>query len=262
MGKKMVKFPSMFKKRSNHDQWQWPSSCKHPATCSLRGGGFENDDDLMFKTVNSIFLDPCINDQTSVDLDKPSYCWFTNSEYSPSLSDTSEQAEDHDDNVDDELEQIIRGVRSDRLFFEPCNSILSTSTTHVAEQVYDDDNVGGSSSPNVCYEEIDELPFKESVVLAMESEDPYEDFKGSMLEMVESHGLKDWECLEELLEWYLKMNGKMNHGIIVQAFVDLVVGLASDGSTSFSSAASSFSTSSSSPLSTTSRRQICNHDHL
>ncbi|KAK1382721.1 Transcription repressor [Heracleum sosnowskyi] len=257
MGKKMVRFPSMFKKRSN-DQWQWPSSCKHPATYSFRAAGFENDDDLMFKTVNSIFLDPCISDQTLED--NPSYCWFTNSEY----SDTSEQAEDHE-NVDDELEQIIRGVRSDRLFFEPCNSILSTTTTsnaHVVEEVYDDDTLGGTTSTNVCYNDVEELPFKESVVLAMESEDPYEDFKGSMLEMVESHGLKDWECLEELLEWYLKMNGKMNHGIIVQAFVDLLVGLASDDSTSFSSAASSFSTSSSSPLSTTSRTEICNHDHM
>ncbi|KAL8090217.1 transcription repressor OFP13-like [Apium graveolens] len=261
MGKKVVKFPSMFKKRSS-DQWQWPSSCKHPTTYSFRAAGFENDDDLMFKTVNSIFLDPCISDQTSVD--KPSYSWFTNTEYSPSLSDTSEQAEDQ---LDDELEQIIRGVQSDRLFFEPCNSILSTtttkttSTTRVLDQdVYDNDTI--CTSTNACYDNTEELPFKESVVLAMESEDPYEDFKGSMLEMVESHGLKDWECLEELLEWYLKMNGKMNHGIIVQAFVDLLVGLASDDSTSFSSAASSFSTSSSSPLSTTSRREICNHDHL
>lgn len=249
-----MKFPSVFKKRSN-DQWQWPSSCKHPTTYSFRAAGFENDDDLMFKTVNSVFLDPCISDQTS--LDKPSYCWFTNSEYSPSLSDTSEQPEDQ---LDDQLEQIIRGVRSDRLFFEPCNSILSTTTTNVLEDVYDNDTIG--TSTNVCYSDVEELPFKESVVLAMESEDPYEDFKGSMLEMVESHGLKDWECLEELLEWYLKMNGKINHGIIVQAFVDLLVGLASDDSTSFSSAASSFSASSSSPLSTVSRREICNHDHM
>lgn len=247
MGKKIVKFPSVFKKRSN-DQWQWPSSCKHPTTYSFRAAGFENDDDLMFKTVNSIFLD------TSVD--KPSYSWFTNTEYSPSPSDTSEQPEDQ---LDDQLEQIIRGVRSDRLFFEPCNSILSsttttTSTTHVLDQdVYDNDTIG--TSTNVCYNDAEELPFKESVVLAMESEDPYEDFKGSMLEMVESHGIKDWKCLEELLEWYLKMNGKINHGIIVQAFVDLLVGLASDDSTSFSSAASSFSTSSSSPLSTASRER-------
>ncbi|KAL1827934.1 hypothetical protein ACET3Z_006346 [Daucus carota] len=254
MGKKIVKFPSMFKKRSSSDQWQWPSSGKHNVN-------YENGDELMFKTVNSVFLEPCIGDQTSGD--KPSYGWFTNAEYSPSLSDTSEQVEDEDDQeMEDELEEIIRGVRSDRLFFEPCNSLLgsSTTTTTTTGTAATSDTRGASD--DVCYNDVEELPFKESIVLAMESEDPYEDFKGSMLEMVESHGLKDWECLEELLEWYLKMNGKMNHGVIVQAFVDLLVGLASDDSTSFSSAASSFSASSSSPLSTVSRRELCNHDHM
>ncbi|KAJ6325679.1 hypothetical protein OIU76_012709 [Salix suchowensis] len=63
----------------------------------------------------------------------------------------------------------------------------------------------------------------------------------SMEEMVESHGLKDWDCLKELLGWYLKVNGKKNHGYIVGAFVDLLVGIAA--------APSSDSTfSSSSPL--------------
>ncbi|XWS56049.1 hypothetical protein CRYUN_Cryun09bG0053300 [Craigia yunnanensis] len=57
----------------------------------------------------------------------------------------------------------------------------------------------------------------------MESQDPYVDFRKSM---VEAHGLKDWEGLEELLCWYLRANGKGNHGYIVGAFVDLLVGLA------------------------------------
>jgi uncharacterized protein (TIGR01568 family) len=68
-----------------------------------------------------------------------------------------------------------------------------------------------------------------------------------MEEMVESHGLKDWDCLVELLGWYLKVNGKKNHGYIVGAFVDLLVGIAAascSDSTSFSSAVSSFSPSS------------------
>ncbi|KAJ9684992.1 hypothetical protein PVL29_017142 [Vitis rotundifolia] len=100
-------------------------------------------------------------------------------------------------------------------------------------------------------------PFKESVVLAMESEDPYVDFRKSMEEMVESHGLKDWDCLEELLGWYLRVNGKKNHGFIVGAFVDLLVGLAScSDSTSFSSAVSSFA----SPISMSSSQQLQDKD--
>lgn len=123
---------------------------------------------------------------------------------------------------------IIRGVQSERLFFEP-----------------------GDTRSILTEERSGEFPFKESVAMTMESEDPYEDFKRSMEEMVESHGLKDWECLEELLGWYLRVNGKVNHGFIVGAFVDLLVALASSTTstsccedsttTTFSSAASCFS---------------------
>ncbi|XP_047949558.1 transcription repressor OFP15-like [Salvia hispanica] len=98
-------------------------------------------------------------------------------------------------------------------------------------------------------------PFKDSVAMALESDDPYIDFKRSMEEMVESRGLfDDWDCLEELLSWYLRMNRKMNHGFIVGAFVDLLVAFAAktktqtcdtvlsgETSTVYSSASSSFS---------------------
>lgn len=213
MGKKM-KLPSLFKNKETVHQWQWPS-CKHPKTLSFRAG------DDMFKTVNSVFFDPSDGVQTPESL-------FTSSSESRSFSSESECT-----GGDQSLEMIIRGVRSERLFFDPGNtsSILEEAKTG------------------------EELPFKESVVLAMESEDPHVDFKRSMEEMVESHGLKDWEGLEELLGWYLKMNGQINHGFIVGAFVDLLVGLGSapfpsdsTTTTTFSSADSSFS-SPSSPLS-------------
>lgn len=65
-----------------------------------------------------------------------------------------------------------------------------------------------------------------AVVVSVESEDPYGDFRASMAEMVAAHGLRDWEGLEELLAWYLKLNAKGVHGVIVGAFVDLLVSLA------------------------------------
>lgn len=133
------------------------------------------------------------------------------------------------------METVVRGVRSSqRLFFDPdeTRSLLG-------------------------------FPFKESSeVLALESEDPYGDFKKSMEEMVESHGMKDWEDLEELLGWYLKVNGKNNHAFIVEAFVDLLVSInkkkennndksvsltsSSTTTSNYSSAISSFSSSTSS----------------
>nr|KYP48579.1 hypothetical protein KK1_029731 [Cajanus cajan] len=60
-----------------------------------------------------------------------------------------------------------------------------------------------------------------------------------MEEMLEAQCVKDWEGLQELLCWYLKVNGKTNHAYIVGAFVDLL----------FSSSSSFSSNSPSSPLS-------------
>lgn len=217
MGKNMKLIPSLFKNKetSTNQPWQWPS-CKHPKTLSFRAG------DDVYKTVNSVFFDHAASEEA----DTPgSGSCFTNSSESASISTESEE---FCITGGGSVEMIIRGARSERLFFEPgdTSSILlekAADTDHTSEDI---------------------LPFKESVVLAMESEDPYVDFKKSMEEMVESHGLKDWECLEELLGWYLRMNGKNNHEFIVGAFVDLLVGLASNScsdSTSYSSAASTFS---------------------
>jgi uncharacterized protein (TIGR01568 family) len=192
-----MKIPTLFRGKETEHTWQkWPS-CKHPKTLSFRAG------DDVIKTVNSVFFDPSEGVETPES-------WFTDSSETTSFS---TESEDYDG---ESLEVVVRGVRSERLFFEPgdTNSILEEAKT------------GG-------------FPFKESVELEMESEDPYVDFRRSMEEMVESHGLKDWDCLEELLGWYLKVNGKKNHGYIVGAFVDLLCGIAaapcSDSTSSSSS---------------------------
>lgn len=114
---------------------------------------------------------------------------------------------------EDSVETVIRGLRSERLFFEPgeTSSIMKDTKSVDTHE--------------------NEFPFKESLAMAVDSIDPYADFKKSMEEMVEAHGLKDWRCLEELLTCYLKVNSKSNHGYIVGAFVDLLVGLAFASST-------------------------------
>ncbi|KAG2672443.1 hypothetical protein I3843_13G035200 [Carya illinoinensis] len=220
MGKKIMKLSSLFKNKETKQQpWQW-ASCKHPKTFSFRAG------DEMFKTVNSVFFGSIVD---GVEVETPESL-FTNSSESASYSTESEEYFDRES-----LEMVVRGVKSERLFFEPGDS------SSILEKKAKDHDHGG-------------FPFKESVVLAMESENPYIDFKRSMEEMVESHGVKDWDCLEELLGWYLRMNGKKNHGFIVGAFVDLLVGLAatttssSSDSTCYFSAVSSSSSLSSSAL--------------
>ncbi|KAL1545659.1 transcription repressor OFP13-like [Salvia divinorum] len=99
---------------------------------------------------------------------------------------------------------VFGGLRSDRLFFDPgeTSSILEEAAKAQA------------------------FPYSEGVkVMAMDSNDPFLDFRSSMAEMVEAHGLKSWDCLEELLTCYLRVNEKGNHGYIVGAFVDLLIHL-------------------------------------
>ncbi|PNT32744.2 hypothetical protein POPTR_006G205500v4 [Populus trichocarpa] len=212
MGKKM-KLPFLSKINTNTDQskrplWPWPTYCHQPRTLSF---SFRTSDG-MFKTINSAFLDATNNDV----VDSTPESWFTKSCESASFS----TASDDQSGAIDPIETVIRGLRSERLFFEPgeTNSILEEAKAG------------------------DEFPFKETVVLSMESQDPYLDFKKSMEEMVEAHGLTDWEGLEELLSCYLKVNGESNHGYIVSAFVDLLVGLAFASSSSSSSSITSTST--------------------
>ncbi|CAN1130605.1 Transcription repressor OFP15 [Linum perenne] len=67
--------------------------------------------------------------------------------------------------------------------------------------------------------------------MAVDSRDPLVDFRNSMEEMVEALGLKDWESMEKLLNCYLKVNEEGNHGYVVGAFVDFLVGVAFDDRT-------------------------------
>ncbi|XAR53528.1 hypothetical protein NMG60_11022118 [Bertholletia excelsa] len=215
----MMRLPNFLskKRQPSRHPWQWPL-CKHTKTLSFRAAGPSDD---MFKTLNSVFFD--LSDAVET---KPETRFAKVSE-PPRCSTQSEEPRG------ESLEMIIRGAQSarERLFFEPddTRSIVKVTETKASRFL-----------------------LEESVMLAMESADPYEDFKRSMVEMVEIHGLKDWECLEEMLGWYLRVNAKMNHGFIVGAFIDLLVAMASPSSTdstSYSSAASSFISCPSSPLS-------------
>ncbi|CAA7396978.1 unnamed protein product [Spirodela intermedia] len=219
MGRRMG-FPYLFRRAAPPpssyppSSWAWPS-CKHPRTRSFRGsgaaaagegiGGSGEGRDEVYKTVNSVYLDTTES-------------WFTNSseELASESFSTASEADSGGGGGEPEAEAVIRAVQSERgggrLFFEPggTSSILEESKS------------GG-------------FPFKDGVVLAMESKDPYSDFRLSMEEMVTIYGVRDWQCLEELLEWYLRVNGKTNHRFIVGAFVDLLLDLFAPPSSSSSS---------------------------
>ncbi|KAM0068767.1 putative transcription factor OFP family [Helianthus debilis subsp. tardiflorus] len=229
---------------NKHKQiWLWPSCNNHPKTLSFR---VSNDEDTAVINTNKESLVEAEVEVTTLG------SFFTNSSETASVSTESDECS--------ALETIVREARSDRLFFEPdlTSSILETQGSggqcmlEVSGHGHGHGGGGGGGG----------LPYKESFAMVMESDNPYDDFRKSMEEMVEIHGLKDWDCLEELLGWYLRMNEEDNHEYIVGAFVDLVAGGGSGGGggdgggggglfvdhtiASFSSAASTFSSPTSS----------------
>ncbi|PSS24407.1 Transcription repressor like [Actinidia chinensis var. chinensis] len=231
MGKKM-KLPFLFKTTETTSSWPWPY-CANLKTLSFRAG------DNMFKTMNS-----------SYELDA------TTSTDSPELEAASTGGAKS-------VETVIRGLPpSERLFFDPAETSsispdilcpqkslpppnIPESATHCGENVSKRESRDTIVWTDSLMKQRDtnfqgqRIAFEKSVVMEMESEDPLEDFKRSMEEMVEAHGLKKWECLEELLSWYLRANDKSNHGYVVRAFVELLSGLAFASSSSSSSSCSS-----------------------
>ncbi|XP_076959828.1 transcription repressor OFP13-like [Bidens hawaiensis] len=190
--------PSMLLLNKQKQLCLWPSCNTHPKTLSFRA---TTDQD-------PVFINPNKEPPVEPDVELTTLgSLFTNSPETASVSSESDSSA---------VETIVREARSERLFFEPdsTSSLLETQSSGGPCTLENNNNI--------------DLPYKESVAMVMESGNPYVDFKRSMEEMVEINGLKDWECLEELLWWYLKMNDKDNYEFIVGAFVDLLVGISGD----------------------------------
>uniref|UniRef100_A0A0E0DKN4 Transcription repressor n=1 Tax=Oryza meridionalis TaxID=40149 RepID=A0A0E0DKN4_9ORYZ len=205
---------SLSSSSSTASSWQWPS-CTQARTLSFArhdAPASADDDDSKRR-------------RRRQEEEEDGYCVYKTSVMNPAffLDDHStcrsySSASAVNDVVDDDDEVIIRGLRSSnrRLFFEP----ESTSSIVVKGRA------------------VDAAAFDGATAMSIDSADPYGDFRRSMEEMVMSHmngGGHDWGWLEEMLGWYLRANGKKTHGLIVGAFVDLVVALASSPSSATAS---------------------------
>ncbi|KAG8044012.1 hypothetical protein GUJ93_ZPchr0458g22742 [Zizania palustris] len=169
--------------------WQWPS-CTQARTLSFTWHDARSSDNTTRHQEVDEYKTVVMN---------PTYLLDDDANMPESLSTA-------DVGVTDDDEVIIRGLRSsNRLFFEP------DSTSSIV--------VKGAGA----------AAFDGATAMSIDSADPYGDFRRSMEEMVMSHinGATDWGWLEEMLGWYLRANGKKTHGLIVEAFVDLLVTLAS-----------------------------------
>uniref|UniRef100_A0A0E0KQE2 Transcription repressor n=1 Tax=Oryza punctata TaxID=4537 RepID=A0A0E0KQE2_ORYPU len=257
--------------------WPWPS-CRHPRTSSFRWPtpqqGQEDDAAAsVYRTVNTVYdtsSSEHFNPRRS-SMDEASSCIADRSFFA-----VEPEVEEKEKELQLQLREtaVVRGVRSERLFFEPAGAeflpkqvMRRTSrttiktTTHeeaaglemargkdddeaiamdVARKNDDVDEATPTTTPQTGKNKAEAASEAAAlkggaVVLTVESEDPYGDFRSSMADMVAAHGLRDWEGLEELLAWYLKLNAKGVHGVIVGAFIDMLVSLASSPSPSLPS---------------------------
>lgn len=62
---------------------------------------------------------------------------------------------------------------------------------------------------------------KGSFAVVKNSEDPYEDFKRSMMEMIREKHMVEAKDLEQLLQCFLSLNHRHHHAVIVQAFSEI-----------------------------------------
>ncbi|CAL9223480.1 unnamed protein product, partial [Arabidopsis halleri] len=81
----------------------------------------------------------------------------------------------------------------------------------------------------------------EGVAVVKRSEDPYEDFKGSMMEMIVEKKMFEVAELEQLLSCFLSLNAKRHHRAIVRAFSEIWVALFAGGNGGGGRRSSSFS---------------------
>ncbi|KAL5227656.1 hypothetical protein ABZP36_015921 [Zizania latifolia] len=61
----------------------------------------------------------------------------------------------------------------------------------------------------------------ESVAVAVDSSEPYEDFRESMVQMVVEKEIYAWDDLNDLLHQFLSLNSPRHHPLILHAFADL-----------------------------------------
>ncbi|KAL6870717.1 hypothetical protein ACP4OV_014565 [Aristida adscensionis] len=249
--------------------WPWPSCARATETDSFRRHGEDDHRQPcaamckaaagdMYKTVNSVYFDAAAAAGGSCSFffdDEKDAAGDGNGGGELELDDGSLSTTTASEEWSEAVIRSLGRTSTDRFFFDAgpppaSNSILAASPSpspgrrmpvppepktpaaaaaapailmsESSDADDEEEEEGPSPSPSTSLVE-------ESVAVALDSEDPFRDFRESMAEMVAAHGLRDWAALQEMLLWYLRVNGKHNHALIVGAFVDLLVGLASTG---------------------------------
>ncbi|RDX62288.1 Transcription repressor OFP6, partial [Mucuna pruriens] len=100
---------------------------------------------------------------------------------------------------------------------EKCDSTSSTTPTNTAT----------TFSPYVDFSDSDSYvkglgrAGREGVAVEKDSDDPYLDFRHSMLQMILENEIYSKQDLRELLNCFLQLNSPHHHGVIVRAFTEI-----------------------------------------
>ncbi|KAJ4970040.1 hypothetical protein NE237_003139 [Protea cynaroides] len=93
--------------------------------------------------------------------------------------------------------------------FSPIHSEPEPETHHYVEKSSDSEKVNGFGR------------ISESVAVVKDSDDPYLDFRQSMLQMIIEKQIYDRKELRDLLDCFLQLNSPYHHEIIVRAFSEI-----------------------------------------
>ncbi|PON70070.1 Ovate protein family, C-terminal [Parasponia andersonii] len=93
----------------------------------------------------------------------------------------------------------------------------TTTTATSSSAIFSDDN---KSSPRTTVRGFGRVG-GDGVAVEKESDDPYLDFRQSMLQMILENEIYSKDDLRELLNCFLQLNSPSHHGIIVRAFTEI-----------------------------------------
>ena len=126
---------------------------------------------------------------------------------------------------------------------KPCSSSNSDDRNNALSAIENDDltstsfsfnNIDTISSSTILNSESEpDLPRPSKVMLSLcpkiidsiavvkDSNDPYQDFRHSMLQMIMEKQIYSKDDLQELLQCFLKLNSPCHHDVIVKAFIEI-----------------------------------------
>ncbi|KAI5592703.1 hypothetical protein BDE02_04G171300 [Populus trichocarpa] len=93
----------------------------------------------------------------------------------------------------------------------------STSTTFTLKK--DNNTSSTQNSESETYPKASKIT--DSIAVVKDSDDPFQDFKNSMSQMILEKNIYSKDDLEELLNCFLELNSPCQHDVIVQAFTEI-----------------------------------------